>query len=111
MFQNLSVKYCQDSKGRIQKKRLVKDIKVFLKKKKKNMYSIKRAQKEILCLDLKSSLGKLNQQSSRVIRIVFILRLIRPIKKLLLFLEMRMTENLHPGGREKIFLNEFNLIF
>ena len=60
MFSNLSVKYCQDSKGRIQK-RLVKDIKVFLKKKKKNMYSIKRSQKEILRLGLKSSLGKLNQ--------------------------------------------------
>ena len=32
---NSSAKYYQDNKERLQKKRLVKDIKVFLKKKKK----------------------------------------------------------------------------
>ena len=33
---NSSAKYYQDNKERLQKKRLVKDIKVFLKKKKKS---------------------------------------------------------------------------
>ena len=34
MFKNLSAKYCQENKERLQKK-LMKDIKIFLKKKKK----------------------------------------------------------------------------
>ena len=35
MSKNLSGKYCQENKGRLQKKKFVKDSKIFLKKKKK----------------------------------------------------------------------------
>ena len=41
MFKNLSAKYYQGNKKRIQKK-LVRDIKIFLKKKKKNHYGCER---------------------------------------------------------------------
>ena len=34
MSKHLSAKYCQENKERIQKKKLVKDIKIFLRKKK-----------------------------------------------------------------------------
>ena len=36
MSKNLSVKHYQENQERLQKKKLVKDIKIFLKKKKKN---------------------------------------------------------------------------
>ena len=37
MFKNVSAKYYQDNKKRLEKK-LVKDVKVFLKKNKKNIF-------------------------------------------------------------------------
>ena len=40
MFKTLLAKYYQENKERLQKKKLVKDIKIFLKKKEKKNYNM-----------------------------------------------------------------------
>ena len=54
MFKNLSAKYCQENKERLQKK-LMKDVKIFLKKKKKKKQQYGRESYKNLSEDEKKS--------------------------------------------------------